>query len=91
LLRLSMVAQPGDTGGPVFDETGAVTGVLLADTTATRTLPQDVAFARKAGDITVTLLSQGVSPTVSSATETLASQDLTARAADMTVLVSCWE
>jgi len=91
LLRLSMVAQPGDTGGPVFDETGAVAGVLLADTSASRTLPQDVAFARKAGDITVTLLSQGVSPTISSATEALAPQDLTTRAADMTVLVSCWE
>ena len=91
LLRLRMTAQPGDTGGPVFDDTGAVAGILLADTSATRTLPEDVAFARKAGDITATLLSQGVSPAVSSATQALATDDLTTRAADMTVLVSCWE
>lgn len=91
LLRLGLTAQPGDTGGPVFDETGAVTGVLLPATSANQALPADVAFARKATDLMAALLSQGLTPTMSEATTAMAPEDLTTRAADMTVLVSCWE
>jgi S1-C subfamily serine protease len=91
LLRLGLTAQPGDTGGPVFDETGAVTGVLLPATSPNRALPADVAFARKSTDLMAALLSQGLTPTMSEATAAIALEDLTTLAADMTVLVSCWE
>ena len=45
LKRLSVKAQPGDAGGPVFDENGHVVGMLLPQTEADRKLPEDVSFA----------------------------------------------
>jgi len=89
--RLALDAEAGDTGGPVFDATGSVMGVLLpraAD--GARQLPPDVSFAVDAAALAVFLSQNGVTPAASDAVEPVAPEDLTVLAADMTVLVSCW-
>ena len=88
--RLSVTNAPGDAGGPVFDGSGAVLGMLLDAQSGTRTLPGDVAFAAKAPVLAEFLSQNGVNPAASDSAEELAPEDLTLLAADLTVLVSCW-
>ncbi len=85
--RLDLAALPGDTGGPVLDDTGAVIGMLLpkAEDTA-RQLPEGVEFARPAADLTGWL---GNAASTSDAAA-LSAEGLTATGSAMTVLVSCW-
>ena len=88
--RLALLTEPGDTGGPVFDTTGAVAGMLLPEEESARVLPGDVAFARDAVELSSFLRANGVQPSVTSGGATLAPEDLATLAADMTVLVTCW-
>lgn len=91
LQRLSLVAQPGDAGGPVLDEGGAVTGMLLPKASRNgQVLPAEVNFALDASVIIDRLNAAGIE---TASTETLASispELLTQKATDFTVLVSCW-
>ncbi len=94
--RLSLEALPGDTGGPVLDDRGAVIGMLLPREDGARQLPASVALAADATAIRTALASAGITivpadgvPPESSGT--LAPEDLSRRASAMTVLVSCWE
>jgi peptidoglycan hydrolase-like protein with peptidoglycan-binding domain len=89
--RLALDAEAGDTGGPVFDTTGSVLGVLLPRSAdGARQLPPDVSFAADAGALATFLSQNGVTPAASDAVEPVAPEDLTVLAAEMTVLVSCW-
>lgn len=90
-LRLALSARPGDAGGPVFDESGAVAGILLPNDSDGRVLPENVAFARTAQDLAGALIAQGIEIGTSDRSTALPPEDLTTLAADMTVLVSCWE
>ncbi|WP_341365607.1 trypsin-like peptidase domain-containing protein [Yoonia sp. BS5-3] len=89
--RLSILPQPSDAGGPVFDQSGAVLGMLLPRQDGnTRVLPPEVNFSVDASEIVdfleaqeITARTVGVSPAISPVA-------LTRRAADITVLVSCW-
>jgi hypothetical protein len=90
--RLSLKAQPGDAGGPVLDATGAVLGMLLpAATDPGRALPEGVSFAAAGAEIARVLGAAGVPVTEAAASGALPPEDLTRRATDMTVLVSCWD
>lgn len=88
--RLALLTEPGDAGGPVFDTTGAVAGMLLPEIESARVLPGDVAFARDAGGLAAFLEANGVAPSISGGGDPLAPEDLATLAADMTVLVTCW-
>ena len=90
--RLALAATPGDAGGPVFDTTGSVMGMLLpAKDVNGKQLPDDVSFAADAASITKFLSGSGYSASPSDGNGTLSAEDLTNLAADLTVLVSCWE
>ncbi len=92
LTRLTLSALPGDAGGPVFDDTGAVLGMLLpADPAATKQLPQGVAFAASADELMTTLTAHGLTPAASTGTNQATPDALNAAARGMTVLVSCWQ
>ncbi|MFG6591517.1 serine protease [Sulfitobacter sp. 1A12157] len=92
LKRLSVKAQPGDAGGPVFDENGHVVGMLLPQSDADRKLPEDVSFALDGDVILKAAQDAGLGSTqAQGATGPIAPRDLTLRAQGMTVLVSCWE
>lgn len=88
--RLSVTNAPGDAGGPVFDGSGAVLGMLLDTKKSARTLPGDVAFAANAPVLAEFLSQNGINPAASDSVEELAPEDLSLLAADLTVLVSCW-
>ncbi|MDA5093510.1 trypsin-like peptidase domain-containing protein [Aliiroseovarius sp. KMU-50] len=91
LSRLAVNTLPGDAGGPVLDAGGAVIGMLLPRTEDTgRSLPDDVNFARDAGSTAEFLASNGVTPTATDALASMDPVDISTLAADMTVLVSCW-
>jgi S1-C subfamily serine protease len=89
--RLTLSAEAGDTGGPVFDATGSVLGVLLPrDTDASRQLPPEVSFATDAAALATFLSENGVNPEASDAVDAVAPEDIATLAADMTVRISCW-
>ncbi len=91
LLRLAAETEAGDVGGPVFDASGGVAGVLLPDASDdARQLPPGVRFAAKAGVASAFLSAQGVALQSSAETGAMAPEDITEAAMGMTVLVSCW-
>lgn len=91
LERLALSARPGDAGGPVLDNGGAVLGMLLPQSQGNQALPEDVAFAADAGALQAFLRASGVSASETRGERALDPEDLTSLAADMTVKVSCWE
>ncbi len=89
--RLALSTLPGDAGGPVFDGTGAVLGMLLARSdTGTRKLPPEVNFAVDVPAIADFLGAAGLSPRASDGASPIDPEDLTTLAGDLTVRVSCW-
>ncbi|WP_299933443.1 trypsin-like peptidase domain-containing protein [uncultured Pelagimonas sp.] len=92
LVRLALAALPGDAGGPVFDSGGLVVGIMQTKgDTGNRRLPEDVSFAAKTSELLTFLNSSGVRAVSNRGASIMAPEDLTALAADTTVLVSCWE
>ncbi|SDY45742.1 trypsin-like peptidase domain-containing protein [Citreimonas salinaria] len=92
LKRLTLASQPGDAGGPVLDDAGAVLGMLLPrDDQDNRRLPQDVSFAAKTDEIMAFLRGAGIDARAGGAGGALDPVDLTRVGAEMTVLVSCWD
>lgn len=94
LARLSLQALPGDAGGPVLDDSGAVVGMLLpSGAMSGKELPPDVAFAASAAALVEALTSPaGPALALNAQTSTAkATPDaFNAAARGMTVLVSCW-
>ncbi|WP_282181436.1 serine protease [Aliiroseovarius marinus] len=91
LSRLTLAALPGDAGGPVLDAGGSVMGMLLpAGGTTGRTLPADTSFAMDAGTVAAFLAANGVTTSTTDSVTSVDPVELNTKAADMTVLVSCW-
>ena len=88
--RLVLASEPGETGGPVFDEEGSVVGILQPPDGGTRRLPDEVSFATSAGSINEFLSAAGLSAEASQGGAEIPPEELTRLAADMTVLVGCW-
>lgn len=91
LNRLELTAQPGDAGGPVFDVSGNVMGMLLPKSSDGPQLPGDVSFALDSATIAEAASGAGLSLAAAERSGTIAPRDLTLAAQGMTVLVSCWE
>ncbi|MCL7406396.1 trypsin-like peptidase domain-containing protein [Marivivens sp.] len=90
-LRLNMQTEDGDIGGPVFDNGGAVIGMLLPHpATGNQVLPEEVSFAYSAQGILNALSSAGVAAKTTDSMAYMPPETLTSMASDMTVLVSCW-
>ncbi|MGV6889541.1 trypsin-like peptidase domain-containing protein [Rhodophyticola sp. SM2404] len=88
--RLSVEARETEVGGPVFDPTGAVLGMVLPSEVEGRSLPQGVTFALR-GDILAGILNEaGIAPVAAPQDRALGQEALARLGADMTVLVSCW-
>lgn len=91
LSRLALAAQAGDAGGPVFDASGAVLGMLLPKAAGSPQLPEDVSFALDTAVIAEMANAAGLRLNASTSTGSVAPRDLRLAAQGMTVLVSCWE
>ncbi|WP_245831655.1 trypsin-like peptidase domain-containing protein [Salibaculum halophilum] len=90
--RLSLAAEEGDAGGPVFDDGGAVLGMLLPRRPENgRVLPPDVSFSVHADQIVASLDAAGVPVQTTDVEASMSPAALTQMAADVAVLVSCWE
>ncbi|MEO8530296.1 MAG: serine protease, partial [Deltaproteobacteria bacterium] len=89
--RLTLSATPSDAGGPVYDSTGAVFGLLLPTPKQSgQVLPAGVAFARDMTAISPFLSKAGISPVMADGAEEMSPEELTRHAADMTVRLACW-
>ncbi len=89
--RLSLFAKDGDAGGPVFDNGGAVLGMLLPrESNDGQVLPADVSFSLDSDEILASLNDAGISATTTDTMAFMPPETLTLRATDNTVLVSCW-
>jgi peptidoglycan hydrolase-like protein with peptidoglycan-binding domain len=89
--RLDLVTQEGDAGGPVFDNTGAVLGMLLPpDTSGAQVLPPEVRFVVDTDAIIAALATVGITVATTDTMAFMPPETLTRAAAEVTVLVSCW-
>jgi peptidoglycan hydrolase-like protein with peptidoglycan-binding domain len=89
--RLALAAQPGDAGGPVFDQSGHVVGMLLPKPDEGRTLPASVSLAATVNSLTESLTKAGVTGQSSQGSTQVSPNELNRRASGMTVLVHCWD
>ncbi|MBO9446208.1 serine protease [Ruegeria sp. R14_0] len=89
--RLALAAQPGDAGGPIFDDNGQVVGMLLPTPTEGRTLPASVSLAATANSLNEVLAKAGISGQSGTPTAQISPNELNRRATGMTVLVHCWD
>lgn len=91
LRLLTVETAMGDTGGPVFDGTGMVMGMLLPRPEMPgRMLPEDVNVAVSSDAIVAALQAAGLRGTVSQSRIAMPAEILTRMSGDLTVLVSCW-
>ena len=89
--RLSIFAQPGDAGGPVYDNNGAVLGMLLPKTQKNgQSLPPEVSFSVDANQIVSSITNAGLDMLTTDSVTPMTPESLTVMAANMAVLVSCW-
>lgn len=89
--RLELLAEPGDSGGPIFDLGGAVLGLLRpAPEAAGQILPQNVRFALDTETIRDRLAAEGVAIREVSVPARMDPVEIAALADDITVLVQCW-
>lgn len=89
--RLTLSAQPGDAGGPVFDQSGHVVGMLLPKPGEGRTLPASVSLAANVTSLTESLSQAGVTGQTGQGSTQVSPNELNRRANGMTVLVHCWD
>ena len=89
--RLDLTAQPGDAGGPVFDNGGAVLGMLLPRAVQNgQVLPPEVSFSVDAPAIIAALTTAGITTQTTDQLSFMPPETLTREAPKVTVLVSCW-
>jgi S1-C subfamily serine protease len=95
LLQIQAPIQPGNSGGPVLDEYGNVSGVVVSKLDElkiageTQSLPQMANFAIKAAVVLNFLEARGARPTASPSTQHISPGEIAERAQSFTVQVAC--
>lgn len=89
--RYALSVRPGDAGGPIFDRSGAVLGMLLPPPSGARSYPEGTAFAADTGAVNAFLRDNGIEAETQNSLQRLPRGQLERRATDMTVLVGCWD
>jgi S1-C subfamily serine protease len=94
-LQISAPVQPGNSGGPLFDTTGQIVGVVTAKipvlriAAVTGNIPENINFAIKTGALR-DFLDNSVVPYETSAPGTeLKTTDIATNARSYTLLISC--
>jgi len=96
-LQISAPVQPGNSGGPLFDGSGRVAGVVVAtlDTVqlarAIGVVPENVNFAIKADEARQFLAAHGVTVTTAGSGKELSTAAIAEQAVKMTVRLECWK
>lgn len=95
LLQISTPVQPGNSGGPLVDQSGNVVGVIVGKLDAvkvaavTKDLAQNVNFAIKASILVNFLESSGSYTSSVTANATISSADLAEKAKSISVFIEC--
>ena len=96
-LQISAPVQPANSGGPLFDRSGNVVGIIVAKLDAlqvaelTGDIPQNVNFAIKAGVARTFLAGNGVEVETAPSAERLDAADIAELGRAVTVAVECVE
>ena len=96
-IQITAPVQPGNSGGPVLDQSGHVVGVVVGRLDAiklarlTGKLPQNVNFAVSEGTARAFLEAHDVAYDTGPSTKTMSNADIAARAKAFTVLIECWK
>ena len=90
-IRLAMTIRDSDTGGPVLNRKGTLSGILVNMDEDGRKLPEDVSYAIKADKVMKLMNDAGHYVTYGNASKTVSEVVLAQNARDMTGLVSCWQ
>ena len=97
LLQITAPVQPGNSGGPLMDQSGNVVGVVASklDTLkiarATGDIPQNVNFAIKGAVVRSFLEANGIGFSAAASAEKLDPAVIAERATKFTVVVECWK
>ena len=87
--RLDFLAEPGDFGGAVLDQSGNLTGILVSQDDTGRVLPNNVNFAAATNALVGMMQSAGLRLS-SSKTKRLDNVALIASAQDILTPIECW-
>lgn len=96
-LQISAPVQPGNSGGPLFDGSGRIAGVVVAtlDTVqmarAIGVVPENVNFAIKAEEAHQFLAAHGVTVATADSGKELSVAAIAEQAVKVTVRIECWK
>jgi len=94
-LQISAAVQPGNSGGPLFDTTGQIVGVVtgkldgLRIAAATGNIPENINFAIKTGALRDFLENSVVPYQTAEPKGELKTTDIAGNARPYTMLISC--
>lgn len=94
-LQMTTAVQPGNSGGPLLDQSGNVVGIVVGKLDALRVaeitgdIPQNVNFAIKAGVARSFLDAHGIDYDLALSQRELTAADVAERARQFTVLIEC--
>ena len=95
-LQITAPIQPGNSGGPLLDETGNVVGIVVSQLNAiemaryTGSLPQNVNFAIKVSVVRIFLENHGVTYRRGTSDSKISPEKIADLARGFTVAVQCW-
>ncbi len=96
-MQISAPIQPGNSGGPLFDSTGRIAGVVVATLDTVRlarvigVVPENVNFAIKGDEARQFLNAHGVKVATADGGKELSTAAIAEQAVKMTVRLECWK
>jgi hypothetical protein len=87
--RLDFLAEPGDFGGAILDQSGNLTGILVSQDDTGRVLPKNVNFAAASDALASMMQSAGLRLS-SGKTQRLDDMALIASAQNILTPIECW-
>jgi uncharacterized protein len=96
-MQISAPIQPGNSGGPLFDSTGRIAGVVVATLDTVRlarvigVVPENVNFAIKGDEARQFLTAHGVKVATADSGKELSTAVIAEQAVKMTVRLECWK